>query len=132
MCLYSRTDLSNSESEEPRPKACEPRYGGAEPGDRTMIDALSPVLDSLLLDEIIIIMDGRELKHRASRCWRALSPLATISGNDLGKRLPRLQRQASYHGGGGGDLTLGKVKHQQTINNNKQFQGKLEQRQPRR
>ena len=53
--LYSRTDLSNSESEEPRPKACEPRYGGAEPGDRTMIDALNPVLDSLLLDEIIII-----------------------------------------------------------------------------
>ena len=61
-----------------------------------------------------------KLKQRATRCWRALSPLATISGNDLGKRLPRLQRQASYHGdggrggGGGGDVTLRKVKHQQT------------------
>ena len=39
----------------PDQKAFDPRYGGAEPGDRTMIDALSPVLDSLLLDEIIII-----------------------------------------------------------------------------
>ena len=40
----------------PDQKICDPRYGGAEPGDRTMIDALNPVLDSLLLDQIIIIL----------------------------------------------------------------------------
>ena len=134
--LYSLTDLNNSESEEPRPKNLwsQVRRSRARWSDDDRRP--QPGVGQFVAWRDYNYLDGREIKQRATRCWRALSPLATISGNDLGRRLPRLQRQASYHGGGGGgggrDVTLGKVKQQQTIKNNKQFQGKLGQLPPRR